>query len=253
MRLPGLSDLWGDDPERLWPFLHCWVPHVTTFLAPSYGYGLEHVPASGGFVVAANHFSAIDPPLIGSFSPRAIYYMAKAELMAKPVIGTLLGYTGAFPVRRGEADREAVRKARWLLREGHAVGLFVEGTRQRLGYPGLVQPGATMLAFQEGVPMVPCGVASFGWSPTSRMPCCVVWGEPIHVDDLPRTSRGHRDAAAMVGQRIHELWRLAEGARTTGFPERLEDGSIRSGHVTRGRGRPLRGHRPWPPAAPVGG
>lgn len=253
MRLPGLSDLWGDDPERLWPFLHSWVPHVTTFLAPSFGYGLAHVPPTGGCVVAANHFSAIDPPLIGSFSPRAIYYMAKSELMSKPIVGTLLGYTGAFPVRRGQGDREAVRKARWLLHEGHAVGLFVEGTRQRLGYPGPVQPGATMLAVQEGVPMVPCGVASFGWTPTGRTPCCVVWGEPIRVDDLPRTSRGYREAAAIVEHRIHDLWRVAETARRNGFPDRLEDGAPRCDHVTRSRGAPVRGRRPWPPAAPVGG
>lgn len=253
MRLPGLSDLWGDDPERLWPFLHSWVPHVTTFLAPSFGYGLENVPAHGGCVVAANHFSAIDPPLVGSFSRRAIYYMAKSELMAKPVVGTLLGYTGAFSVRRGQGDREAVRKARWLLCEGHAVGVFVEGTRQRLGYPGPVQPGATMLAVRECVPMVPCGVASFGWTPTSRTPCCVVWGEPIHLDGLPRTSLGYREAAEIVGRRIHELWRVAEHARTSGFPARLEDGSRRREHLTRGRGAPIRGCRPWPPPAPAGG
>ncbi|MEZ5101991.1 MAG: lysophospholipid acyltransferase family protein [Thermoleophilia bacterium] len=211
---------------------------------------MEHVPDRGGLVIAANHFSAIDPPLVGSFSPRAIYYMAKSELMAVPVVGTLLGYTGAFSVRRGQRDREALRKARWLLHEGHAVGLFVEGTRQRLGYPGPVQPGATMLAVQEGVPMVPCGVASFGWTPTNRMPCCVVWGEPIHLGDLPRTSRGYREAAEIVGQRIHELWRHAELARASGYPERLEDGSRRREHIGRGEGAPVRGLRPWPAPEP---
>jgi hypothetical protein len=107
------------------------------------------------------------------------------------------------------------------------VGIFVEGTRQRLGYPGRVLPGATMIALQENVPVVPCGVYSFGWSPRNRMPCAVVWGDPIDLSGLPRSGRGYKRAAELVGAEILRLWRLAAEAVGVGLPEELPDGSRR--------------------------
>src|SRR5688572_2501662 len=111
-----------------------WVTPATMWLAPgSYGYGAEHVPESGGAVLAANHLSAIDPPLIGAFSRRAVWYMMKSELYEVPLIGEALTWTGGFPIRRGESDRDGIRRARELVRDGHVIGIFAEGTRQRLG------------------------------------------------------------------------------------------------------------------------
>ena len=84
-------------------------------LAPAAGYGVERVPLEGGGVVAANHFSGIDHPLIGGFSPRPIYFLAKAELIEIPVVGPVLSWLGVFAVRRGEGDRDALRRARELV------------------------------------------------------------------------------------------------------------------------------------------
>ena len=109
-------------------------------------YGKDRVPLEGGCVLACNHFSWIDPPLLGAASPRAVFFMAKVEAHRVPGLGSLIRSFGAFPVRRGESDREAVRTMRQIVRDGHALGLFVEGTRQRSGVPGLVQPGAAMVA-----------------------------------------------------------------------------------------------------------
>ena len=92
------------------------VAPVAMALAPSYAYGTERVPATGGGVIASNHLSAIDPPLVGALCPRTIFYMAKAELLALPIVGEVLQWTGAFPVRRGEGDRESVRQAREIAR-----------------------------------------------------------------------------------------------------------------------------------------
>jgi 1-acyl-sn-glycerol-3-phosphate acyltransferase len=230
---PGrlVSKLWGSDPERMWPWARYLVAPTTMWLAPSYGYGLERVPETGGGVVAANHLSAIDPPLLGALSPRTIYYMAKAELLAVPIVGDALMWTGAFPVRRGAGDRESLRLARQIARDGHLVGVFVEGTRQKFGYPGEVLPGATMIALQEGVPVVPCGIYSFGWSRKNRMPCAVVWGEPIDLSPIPRSGRGYRRAAEIVGDELRHLWRQAGEAIAAGFPETLPDGARRSGPV----------------------
>src|SRR5919202_6173824 len=178
-----LPRIWAENLERRWLWERHPVALATMWLAPSYGYGLDRVPSSGGAVLAANHLSAIDPPLIGVMSPRAIRYMAKAELMRIPVVGQILASTGAFPVRRGEADRNALRLARELVRSGDIVGIFMEGTRQKFGFPGEVQAGATMIALQEEVPIIPYGVYSFGWSRNNRAECAVVWGEPVRVDD----------------------------------------------------------------------
>jgi 1-acyl-sn-glycerol-3-phosphate acyltransferase len=220
--------LWREDPEVLYPFLRYSAAPVVLWLAPSYSYGGERVPASGGGVVAVNHLSAIDPPLVGAHCPRAVFWMAKAELLAVPLVGEILRWTGAFPVRRGEGDRESLRQARQIAREGHLVGVFVEGTRQRLGYPGRVLPGATMIALQEGVPIIPCGVHSFGWSRKNRQACAVVWGEPMDLTVLPRSGQGYKEAADLIGAEILRLWRQAAEAVAGGFPPETPDGARRS-------------------------
>jgi 1-acyl-sn-glycerol-3-phosphate acyltransferase len=212
----------------MWPWARYLVAPATMWLAPSYGYGLERVPESGGGVAAINHLSAIDPPLVGSLSPRTLYYMAKAELLEMPVVGDVLMWTGTFPVRRGLGDRGSLRLAREIAREGHMVGVFVEGTRQKFGYPGDVLPGAMMIALQEEVPIVPCGVYSFGWSRKNRMPCAVVWGEPIDLGPIPKSGRGYKRAAELVGDELRHLWRQAGEAIAAGFPETLPDGARRS-------------------------
>jgi 1-acyl-sn-glycerol-3-phosphate acyltransferase len=225
----GIPRLWRDDPETFWPYARRLVTPVTFWLAPSYGYGPERVPTTGGGVIAANHLSAIDPPLLGSLCPRTVYYMTKAELLAMPLVGEALRWTGAFPVRRGAGDRESLRQAREIARAGHMVGVFVEGTRQRFGHPGDVLPGAMMIALQEGVPIVPCGIYSFGWTRKNRMACALVWGDPIDLGGLPRAGRGYKQAADIIGKEILRLWRLAGEAVAAGFPEELPDGARRSG------------------------
>jgi 1-acyl-sn-glycerol-3-phosphate acyltransferase len=223
----GIPKLWREDPETLWPFARYLVAPTTLWLAPSHGYGLERVPPTGGGVVAANHLSAIDPPLLGALSPRTIYYMAKKELLDVPLVGDVLMWTGAFPVRRGLGDRDSLRQAREIARDGHMVGIFVEGTRQRFGYPGEVLPGAMMIAMQESVPIVPAGIYSFGWTRKNRMPCAVVWGDPIDLEGLPRTGRGYKQAAEIVGSEITRLWRQAAEVIDAGFPLQTADGAGR--------------------------
>ena len=99
-----------------WVIGRSFVPRIAVTLAPAAGYGVDRIPLEGGAVVAANHFSGIDHPLIGAFSPRMMYFLAKAELLDIPVVGHALRWLGVFGVRRGEGDREALRKARRLWR-----------------------------------------------------------------------------------------------------------------------------------------
>src|SRR5947208_13735535 len=223
----GVPKLWGNDPERFWEFARAFMVGFLRRVAPSYAYGVERIPVAGGAVVAANHFGTVDPPLIGIHGTRTIYYMSKVELLEIPVAGELLRWTGAFAVRRGESDRDAIRLARWLVREGHVVGMFMEGTRQQLGHPGPVHPGAVMIAAQEGVPIVPVGVDTFGWTVRNRRRGAVVWGEAISLDDVPRTGKGYREGAAILEVELTRLWRLAAEAVAAGLPDRLPDGTER--------------------------
>jgi 1-acyl-sn-glycerol-3-phosphate acyltransferase len=169
--------------------------------------GLENVPKTGGAVYAINHLHWIDIPLIGLLSPRTIYFVAKAEAANFPILGGFLRLHGAIAIHRGESDREAVRRMRDEARAGHVVGLFVEGTRQKTGRPGVAQPGAAMVGMQEGVPIVP--VAIYGtqfWKPGNFRQCTVMFGEPLRFDDLPKNGKGYREATAVIERRIHELF-----------------------------------------------
>jgi len=205
------------------------VPLFTRLFAPAAAYGVDRVPPEGGAVVAANHFSGIDHPLIGVLSPRPLHFLAKAELLEIPGLGWLLESLGVFGVRRGEGDREALRRAREIVRDGGLVCVHVEGTRQRLGHPGPIHPGGLMIAMQEGVPVIPLGLDTFQWSVRHRRKCAVVWGDPIDVSDLPRNRKGYAEAADRVGAEIVRLWREAVAACEAGLPPELPDGARRYG------------------------
>jgi 1-acyl-sn-glycerol-3-phosphate acyltransferase len=242
----GAYKFFREDPLVAWHFMRVWLPAVIRVLAPNAGYGVSRLPATGGAVVAANHLSAIDPPAIGVYSRRAIRYMTKLELLEIPVAGEFLRMTGTFAVRRGEGDRDSLRVARWLVREGHVVGMFMEGTRQKLGYPGPAHAGAAMVAMQEGVPVVPVGVDAFGWSLKNRRPFAVAFGEPMDLGGFPGNGRGYKEAASLVEAEVVRLWRLAAEAVADRLPDRLRDGTPREPEVRlRDFERPS-GLRAWP-------
>ena len=227
----GVPKLWGEDRARLWKFARQIVQPITLALAPTAAYGVERVPRDRGSVLAANHFSGIDHPLIGSFCPGIIYFLAKSELFAIPVLGEALEWMGVISIRRGESDREAVRRARAHVCAGDIVCVHIEGTRQRLGYPGPIHTGGLMIAMQEGAPVVPLGLDTFGWSPMNRRQCALVFGEPIELDHLPRNRTGYNEAGRLVRDQMVRLWRLAAEAAAAGLPPELPDGTKRSGPV----------------------
>jgi 1-acyl-sn-glycerol-3-phosphate acyltransferase len=227
----GAYRLFRNDPVVVWHFMRLWMPGLIRVLAPNAGYGVDRMPATGGAVLAANHLSAIDPPAIGVYSTRAIRYMTKVELLQIPIAGPFLRMTGTFAVRRGEGDRDSLRVARWLVREGHVVGMFMEGTRQKLGYPGPSHSGAAMVAIQEGVPVIPVGIDAFGWSLQNRRPFAVVFGEPMDLSGFPRNGRGYKEAAGLVEEEMVRLWHLAAQAVSDGLPDRLRDGTPRDPEV----------------------
>ena len=192
--------------DAVWKVGHYTIGTLVRMLTPLRNYGAERVPRSGGIVLAFNHFHWIDPPVFGLLSPRTIYYVAKVEAHRMPGLGQLIRSFGTISVRRGESDREAVRRMREVVRDGQALGLFVEGTRQLSGAPGKVQPGAAMAALQEDVPVVPAAIhGSHSWKPGNYHPISVAWGEPLQFDGLPKGAKGYREASAEIERRLHGL------------------------------------------------
>jgi 1-acyl-sn-glycerol-3-phosphate acyltransferase len=182
-------------------------------------YGRDRVPRSGGLVLALNHMSWVDTAAFGTACPRTIHYVAKAEAMTVLGLGHLMKAFGAFPVRRGQSDRDAVRLMRRLVVEGRALGVFVEGTRQRGGVPGKAMPGAAMVAIQEDAPVVCAAVhGSYRWRFGNFAPISVAFGEPVRFDGLPPGGRGYREATAEIERRIHALWRFLDDLGRLGRP-----------------------------------
>jgi len=192
--------------DAVWAVGRLTIGSAVKIVAPLRVYGEERMPRAGGLVVAANHFSWIDPPALGVASPRTLYMMAKVEAHRVPGLGELMRSFGAFPVRRGQSDREAVRTMRRIVRDGNALGMFVEGTRQRTGVPGPVQPGAAMVALNEDVPLIPVAIGSQRWRLGNFAPVSVAWGEPITFAGLPRGGKGYREASVEVERAIRRLW-----------------------------------------------
>lgn len=182
-------------------------------------YGGERLPRRGGVVLAFNHFSWIDIPCVGYCCKRHLYFLAKVEAHRVPGLGELIRTFGTLSVRRGASDREAVRQMREVVRDGEALGVFVEGTRQRSGVPGRVQPGAAMVALQEGVPVV-CGAihGSQDWRLGNFAPVSIAWGEPMRFDGLPRGAKGYRLASEEIEAELHRLWAWLRDLHEAGRP-----------------------------------
>jgi 1-acyl-sn-glycerol-3-phosphate acyltransferase len=152
--------------------------------------GRENVPRDGGAVLAANHTSNFDPWPLGLplFPRRYLRFMAKSELYWFPLTLVLKG-GGAFPVRRGEGDVEAIQKAVDLCREGHIVVMFPEGTRRKKGlrkkWEARPHTGAARIAREAGVPLIPAAIKG-----TDRLirigPLRVVYGQPVEQSEDPQ-------------------------------------------------------------------
>jgi 1-acyl-sn-glycerol-3-phosphate acyltransferase len=205
--------------DVVWAIGRVTIGTATRIFAPLRVYGRERMPAYGGVVLAMNHFHWLDPPVFGTASPRTIYYMAKMEAHVVPGLGQLIRAFGTFAVRRGESDREAVRRMREVVRDGKVLGIFAEGTRQLSGVPGPVQPGAAMAALQENVPVVPVAVhGTQHWKVGNFAPVSVAFGEPMRFDGLRSNGKGYREASTEIERELHRQWAWLRDLHEVGRP-----------------------------------
>lgn len=188
--------------------------------------GRENIPADGPLVVVANHTNFVDPPLIGATLGRKVLLMAKAELFETPIIGWMVRHYDAFPVRRGEPDRVALRTALEALRQGLAVGMFPEGTRAKDGVLQSPHPGAAVIALRGGCTVLPVGIDGsdtiFPSLRRLRRPHVrVVYGRPFDVHLDAGSSDRLREASDEMMRRVAELlpeWRRGRFARKDSQP-----------------------------------
>ena len=163
--------------------------------------GRENLP-EGGYVLAANHNSNLDPWPLGLplFPRRYLRFMGKSELFWTPFKQFAFA-AGAFPVRRGERDTAAIETATQLCREGHVVVMFPEGTRRKKGmrkrYEARAHTGAARIALDANVPLVPAGIV--GTDRLGRLAQLrVAYGPPVELGDLD----GREDAASVATERL---------------------------------------------------
>lgn len=163
--------------------------------------GRENIPRKGAIIVAPNHKSNFDPPIVGvAFKDRIIHYMAKEELFKNPIFGYILRQFGTFPVKRGSIDRMAIRRAILELKEGNALGIFPEGTRiQREGL-GRFHSGMASLAFMSGVSILPVAVVGSVTMPRKCGPLAVLIGKPIEV----KKQRADDEAVEALNKKVKE-------------------------------------------------
>lgn len=147
--------------------------------------GLHNIAEKGPLILAANHVSYWDAIVVAAAVKRPIHFMGKAELFDYPLLGYFIKKLNAFPVRRGIADRNAIKKALLVLEEGKILGIFPEGMRNLKGEDLKAQAGVAMIALKSGAPVVPVAcigtnrILPLGWF----RPLVVRVGDPIGLEE----------------------------------------------------------------------
>jgi len=170
--------------------------------------GAEHVPKSGGVIIASNHVAYVDPPFLGGVAPREFFYLAKAELFSNALFGWLIGKYNAIPIARGAFDRRAILRAVELLKEGKVLLLFPEGTRNR--GERFLEPklGIGKIALEAGVPIVPAYIHNSGSlfaSLLKRQRLVIGFDAPItttSLERLPKDKEGYKTVGQEIMKRI---------------------------------------------------
>lgn len=164
--------------------------------------GRENIPSNGGVLLCSNHIHNLDPTLVGAFIKRQTRFMAKAELFKAPILKAILPKVGAFPIRRGMSDRQALRTGLKLLKDSEVVGVFPEGTRSKTGKLGEGLAGVGFFALRSNAHVVPCAVIG-RYKLFSHLK--VVYGPPVDMNAVREKKGSPEEATKQIMVGIQKL------------------------------------------------
>ncbi|WP_139367654.1 lysophospholipid acyltransferase family protein [Bacillus alkalicellulosilyticus] len=164
--------------------------------------GQENLPEEGPVLLCCNHIHNFDPPLLGAYIQRPIRYMAKQELFKYKFSNWLLRSVGAFPVRRGMSDKQAMRVTIQFLRDNEMIGLFPEGTRSKDGQLQKGLAGAGFFSLRTEATVIPCAIVG-PYKPFKKLK--LVYGPPIDMVQLREDKISVEDATAVIMDSIRSL------------------------------------------------
>ena len=170
--------------------------------------GVENIPKDGAFILAANHVSNWDPPFLGTFMSREVCYMGKEELFSNPVMAWVCRNRHVFPVKRGAADKSAIKTAIKLLKDGKCFGIFPEGTRSKTGKLGKAEPGVSLIAAMTKAPIIPAAIVNTEkiFSREKFLPrLAVIYGTPIKFTGSTKDKQALADFAQEIMNEIAKL------------------------------------------------
>ena len=177
--------------------------------------GAENIPEEGAFILAANHMANWDPPFLGTFISREVCFMGKEELFKNPVMAAVCRGLHVFPVKRGAADKTAIKTAIKILKNGDCLGVFPEGTRSKTGKIGKAESGVSLIAAMTKVPIIPAAIVNTEkiFSSAVKFPrLAVVYGKPIYFDGNAKDKEKLSDFAQFVMQEIAKLKSFGESS-----------------------------------------
>lgn len=176
-------------------------------------HGFENLPEGGGYIVASNHITNLDPLFIGIRLKRALHFMAKVELFKNAIAGRVLRGLGAFPVSRGTGDNTALETAIQVVKNGNVLAIFPEGTRSKDGALRRLKSGAIYIASETGADVVPTIVYLKNFQKGLHFRCHVVvtYGTVIPNQEI-RVDKEDRSSVQRANERLRSaLQTLLEG------------------------------------------
>lgn len=172
--------------------------------------GRENIPQDGGYIIACNHQSGVDPIILGRGVKRTIHFMAKEELFENKALGIFIKHLNAFPVRRGQGDTAAVEFAEEIVRKGYVLGIFPEGTRSKDFKPARGKSGTALIAKVTGADVLPVSIyTSDRYKKGTRL--TVRFGKVIKNEEFGFTEEPHstaelKFATKLIMGDITSLW-----------------------------------------------
>ena len=229
----------NQDPDWVYGFVRMVTTPISLLVYRARSIEVDHVPASGPVILAANHFSNFDHFLAGAWLRRRIRFLAKSQLFGKnPVMDYIYSHGGVFPVRRGHADQEAFTTMHAILARGGCLMIYCEGGRSRTGKLGEPRPGVGRMALESGAPVVPVAIhGSQGirsWRRLIFPKVTIRFGEPISFDVVAAPTREQQAETAA------EIFAVVRGM----YEELARDGRRSVIKRVREQGRSGAGGRP---------